>query len=78
MATSAGVAFQFDAIGRFKHLFDPKTGASAQLHRSASVVMPTATAADALSTAFSLMSVNAAKEVLASVQGGPAFFDPTS
>jgi FAD:protein FMN transferase len=78
LATSAGNAFQFDATGRFNHIFDPRTGASARLHRSASVVMPTATAADALSTAFSLMSVNAAKEVLAKVHGGPAFFEPKS
>lgn len=78
VATSAGVAFQFDAIGRFNHLFDPRTGASARLHRSASVVMPTATAADALSTAFSLMPVDAAERVLAKVHGGPASFEATS
>ncbi len=78
LATSAASAFQFDATGRFNHIFDPKTGACAQLHRSASVIMPTAAAADALSTAFSLMFVNAANEVMAKVRGGPAFFDPPS
>lgn len=78
VATSAGVAFQFDALGRFNHIFDPRTGASAQLHRSATVIMPTATAADALSTAFSLMPVDAAERVLAKAHGGPAYFEPTS
>ena len=76
LATSAGGAFQFDASGRFNHIFDPRTGASARLHRSASVVMPTA--ADALSTAFSLMPVDAARRVLAELRGGPVFFEPTS
>ncbi len=78
VATSAGVAFQFDALGRFNHIFHPRTGASAQLHRSVTVIMPTATAADALSTAFSLMPVDAAERVLAKAHGGPAYFEPTS
>ena len=78
VATSAGVAFQFDALGRFNHIFHPETGASAQLHRSVTVIMPTATAADALSTAFSLMPVDAAERVLAKAHGGPAYFEPTS
>lgn len=55
VATSGGYGFRFDRDGRFNHLFDPKTGASAQAYRSVTVVGPTATAADALSTAFSLM-----------------------
>lgn len=56
-------------MGRFNHIFDPRTGASAQLHRSVTVIMPTATAADALSTAFSLMPVDAAERVLAKAHG---------
>lgn len=55
VATSGAYGFRFDRDGRFNHLFDPKTGASAQAYRSVTVVAPTATAADALSTAFSLM-----------------------
>jgi thiamine biosynthesis lipoprotein len=55
VATSGGYGFRFDARGRFNHLFDPKTGQSADRYASVTVVMPTATAADALSTAFSLL-----------------------
>jgi thiamine biosynthesis lipoprotein len=55
VATSAGAGFRFDRQGRFTHLFDPVTGRSPQFYRTVSVVAPTATEADALSTAFSLM-----------------------
>lgn len=55
VATSGGYGFRFDAPGRFNHLLDPQSGGSAGRYRSLTVVMPTATAADALSTAFSLM-----------------------
>lgn len=56
VATSGAYGFRFDRAGRFNHLFDPRTGDCAHLHRSVTVVMPTAMAADALSTAFSLMA----------------------
>ncbi|HEY0329132.1 MAG TPA: FAD:protein FMN transferase [Rhodopseudomonas sp.] len=55
VATSAGAGFRFDHEGRFTHLFDPKTGRSPSRYRSVSVLAPTATEADALSTAFSLL-----------------------
>ncbi len=55
VATSAGYGFRFDAAGAFNHLFDPVTGRSASRYLSVTAVMETATAADALSTAFSLM-----------------------
>lgn len=55
VATSGGYGFRFDAAGHFNHLLDPRTGASARLYRSVTILLPTATAADALSTAFSLM-----------------------
>jgi thiamine biosynthesis lipoprotein len=55
VATSGGYGFRFDAQGRFSHLFDPKTGLSPNLYRSVTVIAPNATAADALSTAFSNM-----------------------
>jgi thiamine biosynthesis lipoprotein len=58
VATSAGTGFQFDAAGRFTHLFDPRTGRSPALYRSISVIAPTATEADALSTGFSLMPLS--------------------
>ncbi|MFZ5737582.1 MAG: FAD:protein FMN transferase [Pseudomonadota bacterium] len=55
VATSSGAGFRFDPVGRFTHLFDPSTGHSPSLYRSVSVVAPTATEADALSTAFSVL-----------------------
>ena len=58
VATSAGAGFRFDSKGRFTHLFDPTTGRSPSLYSTVSVIAPTATEADALSTAFSLMPVS--------------------
>lgn len=55
VSTSGAYGFRFDAAGRFNHLFDPRTGGSASLYRSVTTVSRNATAADALSTAFSLM-----------------------
>ena len=55
VSTTAGSGFQFDAAGRFTHLFDPATGRSPTLYSTVSVIAPTATEADALSTAFSTM-----------------------
>jgi thiamine biosynthesis lipoprotein len=55
VATSSAHGFRFDHQGRFNHLFDPRTGMSAELYHSVTVTMPSGTAADALSTAFSLM-----------------------
>lgn len=55
VATSGGYGFQFDPAGHFHHLIDPRTGLPAKRYQSVTVVMPTATQADALSTAFSFM-----------------------
>ncbi|MGO3934247.1 FAD:protein FMN transferase [Rhodopseudomonas pseudopalustris] len=64
VATSAGAGFRFDDSGRFTHLFDPATGRSPALYRSVSVIAPTATEADALSTAFSLLPPARIKEIM--------------
>lgn len=64
VATSGGYGFRFDPAGRFDHLFDPHTGRSPGRYASVSVVMPTACAADALSTAFSMMSVENIEQTL--------------
>lgn len=69
MATSGGYGFRFDPGGRFNHLLDPRSGAAAALHRSATVVLPTATAADALSTACDLMPIEAMARDLRRVGG---------
>jgi thiamine biosynthesis lipoprotein len=65
IATTAGAGFRFDPAGRFTHLFDPRTGHSPSLYRSVSVIAPTATEADALSTAFSLLPASRIREIVA-------------
>jgi thiamine biosynthesis lipoprotein len=65
VATTAGAGFRFDSTGRFTHLFDPTTGRSPSLYRTVSVIAPTATEADALSTAFSLMPLSRIKGIVA-------------
>jgi thiamine biosynthesis lipoprotein len=64
VATTAGAGFRFDCDGQFNHLFDPATGHSPALYRTVSVLAPTATEADALSTAFSLMSLAKIEETV--------------
>ncbi len=65
VATTAGAGFRFDPAGRFTHLFDPRTGRSPSRYRSVSVVAPTATEADAFSTAFSLLPASRVPEIVA-------------
>ncbi len=65
VATSGAYGFRFEP-GRFNHLFDPTTGACACLYRSMTTVADTATAADALSTAFSLMPRDRIQSVMRS------------
>lgn len=55
VSTSGAYGFRFDPQGRFNHLFDPHSGGCAQRYRSVTTVAGNAAAADALSTAFSLM-----------------------
>ncbi|MFO1059733.1 MAG: FAD:protein FMN transferase [Dongiaceae bacterium] len=55
VATSGGYGTPLDLAGRFNHIFDPATGATSSRYLAVSVVAPTATEADALSTAFCLM-----------------------
>jgi len=69
VATSGSYGFLFDRDGRFNHLLDPRTGASAHRYRSLTVTMPTAAAADALSTAFSLLPEDTIAAALGKVSG---------
>lgn len=59
VATSAGFATRFEPTGRFHHLFDPTTGECAHHVAAVSVAAPSATAADALSTALFVTPVAA-------------------
>jgi thiamine biosynthesis lipoprotein len=69
VATTASAGFRFDPAGRFTHLFDPRTGRSPALYRTVSVIAPTATEADALSTAFSLMPASRIDDITAARPG---------
>ncbi len=64
IATSGGYGTPFDSSGRHHHLFDPRTGKSANHYRSVSVVAPDATTADALSTGLSALPPEAALRVV--------------
>lgn len=55
LATSAPGGHPFSSDGRHHHLFDPRSGLSTSRHLSVSVSCPSATVADALSTAFSVL-----------------------
>jgi FAD:protein FMN transferase len=70
VATSGSYGFRFDGNGRFNHLFDPRSGGCAKRYRSVTAVMPTATTADALSTAFSLMPADEIRTVLLALGQG--------
>ena len=72
VATSAGAATRFESTGRHHHLFDPRTGESSRRYRAVTVVAPTATVADALSTAFASMPVEDIGSVLARYGGATA------
>ena len=64
LATSSGSGYRFGNSGKH-HLFDPGTGNNLQRYRSVSVTATSATLADALSTAFANMPVDAIKQVVA-------------
>ncbi|TIV23453.1 MAG: FAD:protein FMN transferase, partial [Mesorhizobium sp.] len=74
VSTSGGYGTEFDAAERFNHIFDPTTGLCANRYLSVSVVAPTATCADALSTAFSVMPIDRASSALAKVGATRAYF----
>lgn len=65
LSTSGGYGTSFDAAGRYHHLFDPATGDCARRYLSVSVAHPSATLADALSTAFSAMPMEAIRALVA-------------
>ena len=63
LATSSARGTAFDATGRHHHLFDPSTGRSARGTIQASVLAPTATLADALSTALMILPPTDGREI---------------
>ncbi|PWC38940.1 FAD:protein FMN transferase [Azospirillum sp. TSO22-1] len=80
VASSGGYGTRFSA--QCHHLFDPATGRSARHVEAVTVMAPTATAADALSTALAvlppgdaprLLQASAGARAIIQMQGGPHF-----
>lgn len=69
VATSSVEGFHFDGAGRFNHLLDPRSGATAGQWKSMTVIAPDAAAADALSTAFNLMDADAIARIVRARNG---------
>ena len=69
VATSGPAGHRFEDGGRFNHLIDPRSGACAARYVTMTVTAPTATRADALSTAFSLMAWDEVASLCARLDG---------
>lgn len=69
IATSEPMGTVFDKHGAFHHLFDPATGRPASAFRRLSVIAPTATLADGLSTGLSVATSEAFAEICLSFKG---------
>jgi thiamine biosynthesis lipoprotein len=63
VATSAAAGTAFDTSGKFGHLFDPHTGAAHPIWSSVSVIAESATMADGLSTAFSMLPAESIRRI---------------
>jgi thiamine biosynthesis lipoprotein len=69
LAVSGGYGTTFEPTGRFHHIFDPHTGASANGLVDVAVIGPRATAANGLSTAICVAGEARAAELLAAFPG---------
>jgi FAD:protein FMN transferase len=69
LAVSGGYGTPFEPTGRFHHIFDPTTGASANGLVEVAVIGPRATAANALSTAICVAGEACAPALLAAYPG---------
>lgn len=69
IAVSGGYGTTFEPSGKFHHIFDPRTGASAAGLRDVAVIGPRATAADGLSTAIYVAGETKAPRLLAAFPG---------
>lgn len=65
LAVSGGYGTTFEASGRFHHIFDPKSGTSANSLVDVAVIGPRATAADGLATAICVAGEALAPTLLA-------------
>ncbi len=69
LAVSGGYGTTFEPTGRFHHIFDPRTGASANALADVAVIGPRATAANGLSTAICVAGEDRAPALLAAYPG---------
>jgi thiamine biosynthesis lipoprotein len=69
LAVSGGYGTTFEPSGRFNHIFDPHTGASANNLVDVAVIGPRATAANGLSTAICVAGEAQASRLLAAYPG---------
>jgi thiamine biosynthesis lipoprotein len=72
LAVSSGAGTAFEPSGRFHHIFDPATGASALRLAEVAVVASRAMIADALATAICVVGEERAAELLAAYPGARA------
>jgi FAD:protein FMN transferase len=72
LAVSGGYGTTFEPTGRFNHIFDPHTGASANSLIDVAVIGPTATAANGLSTAICVAGEAEAARLVAAYPGNRA------
>ncbi len=63
LAMSGGYGFTFDPKGKRHHLFHPQTGANQPANQTVCVIAPTATMADALSTACAVLVPEQAQDL---------------
>ncbi len=64
LGTAGGYATVFDTAGRFNHIFNPFDGTSSWRFKAVSVIAPTATEANVLSTTFTLTPIEQARAVI--------------
>jgi thiamine biosynthesis lipoprotein len=69
LAVSGGYGTTFEPTGRFHHIFDPQTGASANKLADVAVIGPRATAANGLATAICVAGEERAADLLAACPG---------
>jgi thiamine biosynthesis lipoprotein len=69
LAVSGGYGTTFEPSGRFHHIFDPRTGASAHLIADAAVIAPRATTANALTVAICVLGEGRAAALLEACPG---------
>ena len=72
LAVSSGSGTAFEPSGRFHHIFDPASGASANTLREVAVIAPRAMIADALATAICVLGEERGIELLAHYPGARA------